>query len=121
MKMYCIVSKSVLDQINGIRGKLMTQGQHAILHAFWDAEMRYPELADAYKDCQHARKINLAVDSVEELEALRERYKSVCGVSLVTDVGFTVFKGKPTTTCLGIGPIREEDIGEDLRSLPLFK
>lgn len=120
MKMYNVVSKEAVKKMNGVRGKLLTQGQHGILHSFWDAEARFPEQAAEYKNSEHARKINVSVETDEELQELRDRYAAVCGVSLVKDAGFTVFK-EPTITCLGIGPIREEDIGEDLRSLPLFK
>lgn len=116
--------------MNGIRGKMCAQAGHAYLHAFWDAERRFPSYygglggdcisdVDHYKNSDHAYKITLIVDTVDELKALQEAYKNVCGTSLVTDAGFTVFN-EPTTTCLGIGPIREDNIGEDLKALKTF-
>lgn len=124
VKMYCIFARESLDKINGIRGKLATQAGHAYLHAYWDAcsdmaaDGNRPKFTQAltYQGSERAYKITLVVDTVDELKALQEAYKDVCGTSLVTDAGFTVFK-EPTTTCLGIGPIFETNIGEDLKAL----
>ena len=126
-KMYCIFARESLDKINGVRGKLATQAGHAYLHAFWDSEQRFrsyygglggdnPGPSDLYKASERAYKITLVVDTVDELKAIQAKYKDICGTSLVTDAGFTVFK-EPTTTCLGLGPISEYHIGDDLESL----
>lgn len=122
--MYCIVAKEALTKMNGVRGKLGTQCGHAYLHAYWNAELNFPEHAEAYRDRtrmengepSHAYKITLVVDTVDELKEIQEAYKDVCGTNLVTDAGFTVFK-EPTTTCLGLGPIPEDLIGEDLQRI----
>lgn len=123
MRMYCIVARDSLNAMNGNRGKLAAQAGHAFLHSYWDAEDKFPE-GDrgrdpvlAYRASGKAKKVTLVVDTVPELEALRDTYRSICGVSLVTDAGLTCFDGIPTTTCLGIGPIRDEDIGDDLKTL----
>lgn len=116
--------------MNGIRGKMCTQAGHAYLHAFWDAERRFRSYyggiggdyisdVDHYKNSARAYKITLIVDTVDELKDLQEKYKDVCGTSLVTDAAFTVFT-EPTTTCLGLGPIAEENIGDDIKSLKTF-
>lgn len=120
--------------MNGIRGKLASMSGHAYLHSFWDATIpnarhttiaepevltKKQEQASAYVHSNHAYKITLIVDTVDELKVLQEAYRNVCGTSLVTDAGFTVFD-EPTTTCLGIGPIREDMIGEDLKALKTF-
>jgi peptidyl-tRNA hydrolase len=124
-KMYCIFAKESVQKMNGIRGKMCTQAGHAYLHAFWDAmkseEVNYYKRgqAIAYQSSDHAYKITLIVDTVEELKALQEKYKDICGTSLVTDAGFTVFN-EPTTTCLGLGPISEENIGDDIKALKTF-
>jgi peptidyl-tRNA hydrolase len=127
--MYCIFAKESVQKMNGIRGKMCAQAGHAYLHAFWDSVERFPghhgfsndEPSDAerYQNSDHAYKITLIVDTVDELKALQEAYKNVCGTALVTDAGFTVFN-EPTTTCLGIGPIREDNIGDDIKSLKTF-
>lgn len=127
-KMYCIFAKESIDKMKGVRGKMCTQAGHAYLHAFWDAmndEDYYKKKmiqAIAYETREgdgHAYKITLIVDTVEELKALQAKYKNVCGTSLVTDAGFTVFE-EPTTTCLGLGPISEDNIGDDLKALKTF-
>lgn len=120
IKMYTLVSLEAVKAMGGNRGKLMAQGQHAVLHTFWDAERRFPEMAQAYRDSSHAYKIALQVASAAELAVFHEAYKDICGISLVKDAGFTVFK-EPTITCLGIGPIREDQVLENLSSLTTFK
>jgi peptidyl-tRNA hydrolase len=130
--MYCIFAKESVQKMNGIRGKMCTQAGHAYLHAFWDAINRFPGEhgfaedkpgdAEQYQNRGgdgHAYKITLIVDTVDELKALEEKYKNICGTHLVTDRGFTVFK-EPTTTCLGLGPIGEDKIGDDLKELKTF-
>lgn len=126
-KLYCIYAKESIAKMNGNRGKMAAQAGHAYLHAFWDSlkpgpaedPMRFVEQARAYREGDHAFKIALVVDTVEELRVLQDKYKDICGTSLVTDAGFTVFN-EPTTTCLGIGPISEENIGDDLKVLKIF-
>jgi peptidyl-tRNA hydrolase len=124
IKMYCIFAKESVQKMNGIRGKMCTQAGHAYLHAYWDAIDRnssYDKLNQAYvyKNSERAYKITLVVDTVDELNALQDKYKDICGTSLVTDAGYTVFN-EPTTTCLGLGPIAEENIGDDIKSLKTF-
>lgn len=125
VKMYCIFALESVKKMNGIRGKMCTQAGHAYLHAFWDAmeseEFNYYKRGQAieYKNSERAYKITLIVDTVDELKALQEKYKDICGTSLVTDAGFTVFQ-EPTTTCLGLGPISEDNVGDDIKSLKTF-
>ena len=128
IKMYCIFAKDSVVKMNGNRGKLAAMAGHAFLHAAWDAMYR-PEATKAdehirqqlmdYRDSDHAYKIALVVDRVADLEILEKAYRSQCGVSLVRDAGFTVFDG-PTVVCLGIGPISEDRIGDDIKALKLF-
>ena len=124
IKMYCIFARESVEKMNGIRGKMCTQAGHAYLHAFWDAVDRKSsnekiDQAHDYANSDRAYKITLIVDTVDELRAIQEKYKDICGTSLVTDAGFTVFN-EPTTTCLGLGPISEDNIGDDLKALKTF-
>ena len=121
-KLYCIFADESVKKMNGIRGKMCTQAGHAYVHSIWDAfapsfnlikMFRKIKQAYAYKHSERAYKITLRISTVDELKALQEKYRDICGTSLVTDAGFTVF-AEPTTTCLGIGPIREDKIGDDL-------
>lgn len=128
-KIYIIFAKESVDKMNGIRGKLASMAGHAALHAYWDSESRFPgqhgysedELSDAekYRNSGVAYKITLIVDTVAELEKLRDAYADICGVSLVKDAGLTVFDG-PTVVCLGIGPVHVDHINDDLKSLKTF-
>ena len=117
--MYCIFAKESVAKMNGNRGKLAAQAGHAYLHAFWKSQVEFPKMAQLYYETDHAYKISLTVDTVEELKDLEKRYSSICGTSLVKDAGFTVFK-EPTITCLGIGPIPEDLIGDDLKTIKVF-
>lgn len=121
MKMYVIVSRDALKAMKGNRGKLVAQIGHATLHTWWDAAVRFPDMANEYRDRTHgaAKKIGLVVDNADQLVELEKAYKDVCGVSLVVDAGLTVFN-EPTTTCLGIGPILPHLIGVDLKRLDLL-
>jgi peptidyl-tRNA hydrolase len=122
VKMYCVFAKESLDKMKGVRGKMLTQAGHGYLHAFWDSMDRFPLMVRAYRQSGRAYKITLVVPLVSDLERLEAIYRDVCGVSLVTDAGLTVFKDAagnpvPTTTCLGIGPIMESQIEEYLGGL----
>ena len=119
VKMYCIFALESVKKMNGVRGKMCTQAGHAYLHTFMNAMNETPELAKAYLDGGHAFKITLIVDTVDDLKQLQEAYKDVCATQMITDKGFTVFK-EPTTTCLGIGPLSEDMIGDDLKAIKTF-
>ena len=119
VKMYCIFAKEAITKMNGVRGKMCTQAGHAYVHTLMNALEQFPEQAQEYLDGDHAYKITLVVDTVEELEQLQEAYKNVTATKLVIDKGFTVFT-EPTTTCLGIGPLRDDLKGEDLALTKLF-
>lgn len=118
-KMYCIYSKEAVDAMGGNRGKLASMAGHAYLHAWWNSSTNYPEAAIGYKNGGPAFKITLVVPTTDELLPILTKYKDICGVSLVTDAARTVFN-EPTTVCLGLGPIRVDDIGDDLKSLKVF-
>lgn len=123
MKLYCIFSQESIKAMGGNRGKMAAQAGHAFLHSFWDAETKdFPlinDIAKAYRNSGMAKKVTLIVDTTQELYHLAEKYEKISGVSLVRDAGLTVFN-QPTVTCLGIGPIKDEDCGEDLQSLKVF-
>lgn len=118
-KMYCIFAKESVQKMSGVRGKMCTQAGHAYVHTMLAAMIETPELAEAYLNEGHAYKITLIVDTVDELKQIQEAYNDKVATKLVTDKGFTVFK-EPTTTCLGLGPIREDMIGDDLKAIKTF-
>jgi peptidyl-tRNA hydrolase len=125
--MYCIFAKDAIKKMNGVRGKMASMAGHAYLHSWWDAEEkgwenRYkrPSPAVKYRISNLAFKITLAVETTEELFQLYNEIKDTdIGCSLVTDAGRTVF-GEPTTVCLGVGPVNEEDVPESIRNLKVL-
>jgi peptidyl-tRNA hydrolase len=131
IKMYCIFNPEAVKLMGGNRGKCAAQAGHAYLHAWWDAQVR-SQFADSelsfeyvrdtlipYYENNDARKIGLIGESEEQLRELEAYYKDKCGVSLVEDCGYTIFE-QPTITCLGIGPIEDDQKCEILKNLPLF-
>jgi peptidyl-tRNA hydrolase len=119
IKMYCIFAKESVDKMKGVRGKMCTQAGHAYVHTLLAAMDEKPELFRQYLESDHAYKITLIVDTVDELKAIQEKYKDIVATKLVTDAGFTVFQ-EPTTTCLGLGPISEDLVGDDLKAIKTF-
>lgn len=117
-KLYCIFSNESLRRMQGILGKVTSQSGHAFLHSYWDACVRFPEDAEAYKNGKHAKKITLVVETDEECLQLYKQMEPLCGVTKVIDSGFTVFT-EPTFTCVGIGPIDED--GERIKMLSGIK
>lgn len=118
-KMYIVVSMEAIAKMKGVRGKMLTQAGHAIQCADWDSAQRFPEALQEYKNSDHIRKITVRVDTDEELLELATAYRDKCGVGIIKDAGFTVFT-EPTLTCVGIGPIHQDDIDNDLSTLKLF-
>lgn len=109
LKLYVLIAEEALKAMGGNRGKLVAQGNHAALHAFWDAEARFPETAARYKDIKQGSAIKVTlVGPTVDLHAAYNAYKGICGVTSVTDKGLTVFDS-PTFTAVGIGPV---DLGE---------
>jgi peptidyl-tRNA hydrolase len=115
LRLYAIINREALKAAGGSRGKMMAQAGHAFLHAFWDAEKRFPERARAYRDGL-AKKIVLAVENEAELKEIVDKAQGF-GVTLVKDAALTVFK-EPTITAAGIGPIDKDEIPDWLARLP---
>jgi peptidyl-tRNA hydrolase len=117
LRLYAIINREALKAAGGSRGKMMAQAGHAFLHAYWDAEARFPERARAYRDGL-AKKIVLEAENEDVLRALAARVDGV-GFTLVTDAALTVFK-TPTVTALGLGPIDKAELPEWLAALPVL-
>jgi peptidyl-tRNA hydrolase len=103
----------------GNRGKFGAQCGHAFLHAFWNAEERFPKIAKKYKENMSAKKVVLVTETTDELRRLHEQYFGRAGSTYVIDAGKTIFK-EPTITCIGIGPIKDEECGDDLNNLKVL-
>lgn len=116
LKLYAIVYLPALKKMGGNRGKLGAMLGHAYLHAMWDADVRHPDRALAYKTSGMAKKVVLACDDEELMRNLAADYQAVCGTTVVEDAGLTVFNGK-TFVAVGIGPLVAHECDERLRGL----
>lgn len=129
-KMYCIFSREGIEKMQFNVGKMASQAGHAYLHAWWDLEENlYKDNEPGTGNPYHrlwfhyrfgpdgATKICLVVDTDAELVTLYEAYKGKTGTTLVVDEGRTVFNFVPTQTAVGIGPLSQEMIEDDLKSL----
>jgi peptidyl-tRNA hydrolase len=119
LKLICITSKEIMKAYGGNRGKFGAQCGHAFLHSFWDAEDKFPKRAEEYKFSDSAKKVVLVTETTEEFLALEDKYYNKFGTTVVRDSGLTIFS-EPTVTCIGIGPIKDEECGEDLNSLKVL-
>ena len=118
LRLYALINKEALKASGGVRGKMMAQAGHAFLHAYWDAEERFPERARAYRHEGLAKKIVLAVETTAAIEELAAK-DHPWGFTLVKDAALTVFK-EPTITAIGIGPIDKDEAPDWLRALPML-
>lgn len=119
LKLYAIVHGPALKKMGGNRGKLGAQLGHAFLHAVWDAEIRHPDRALAYKTCGRAKKVVLVCDDEALMRQLALDYTAICGTTVVEDAGFTVF-AEPTFTCVGLGPLTASDCDPRLCALKVL-
>ena len=119
MRLYAIVYKPALVQMGGNRGKLGAMLGHAYLHAMWDADVRHPERALAYKTSGMAKKVVLVCEDEALMRALAEDYRPLCGTTVVEDAGLTVFKGK-TFAAIGLGPLEADECDPRLKGLPVL-
>jgi len=113
-------------------GKMIAQGSHASLGAILN--QMHPEddnrkrtlylepgtpMAEWIKE--RFTKVVVYVDTLEELEAIYDKAKAAKQICvMITDAGYTEFKGQPQKTCCAIGPGWEEDINAITGHLPLL-
>jgi peptidyl-tRNA hydrolase len=115
MKMYCIFSSEAIAKMGGNRGKMAAHSGHAFEGALANASRK---ARDEYFATAGRPKIAL-IATEDEINVLHAKYKTICGADLIIDAAHTVFK-EPTLTALGIGPIRPDQIGDDLKALKVF-
>lgn len=119
----------VRTDLNMSRGKIAAQVGHAAVSCYNQSSVRTlfnrndKRGEDWYKNNQV--KIVLAVNSLEEIEAIYERAEQIIGppkllTSLIFDAGTTEID-KGTLTCLGIGPDWRSVASIPVKHLPLLK
>lgn len=102
-------------------GKIVSQAGHAYVDAILEATNKRPDEVDLWRDKHHGIKVCLAVRSLMQLYELKaecDRMGIFC--SVIEDLGFTVFDGKPTITAIGLGPIKRSQAGPVLDGLRLL-
>lgn len=113
------------------KGKMVAQGGHASMMPVLPLLVPHPDDCSACEREHRAliwkwvesgmRKICVGVGSLEEIEALEhEALEAGVLASIVTDRGDTEFHGKPTVTCIAIGPAENADIDPITRHLKLL-
>ena len=112
------------------KGKLAAQAAHASMGALFSIAQRNKEyLVIDYMNNEIARewingpfaKVVLSVRSEEELLAcfnLAQSHGLPC--SYIVDSGATVFNGKKTPTCIGVGPAKSDELDALYGHLPLY-
>lgn len=102
------------------KGKMVAQGAHASLRAFFNAVSNDPENATAWLKGL-STKVCVGVPSES---ALLEIFKSAVDARLpcaiITDAGKTEFSGVPTKTALAIGPCSVEEVDKITGALTLL-
>ena len=116
-RLYAIVR----GDLNMTPGKLSAQTGHAYLDAFLKAEEMRPETIPLYK-INHGIKVTLRAKNLSQLERAYKAAKEA-GIPcvMITDLGYTVFEGKPTITCMGLGPAKEGEIKHFTKRFQLLK
>jgi len=98
------------------KGKAASQAAHASLEAFKKADKRIVNTWEA----EGSKKVILKTDSLKELKDLFKKAKSSkLPVSMIRDAGKTHIK-RGTTTCIAIGPEKEESIDRITKHLKLL-
>lgn len=122
--LYVIMSTDAVKAMKGNRGRMVVQAAHGFVHSLWDSAKRFPNDHLLYREQTSAFKMALVVPDEAALRALHDAYQPICGVSLVEESGSrsdgTANDDVRAVTALGIGPIRSDMIGADLKSLKPF-
>lgn len=102
-------------------GKKCAMAGHAYLDAFLLAQDQRPETIPLYKT-NHGIKVCLRAKNLGALErAHKEAIAAGIPATLITDLGYTQFEGRPTVTALGIGPARKEEVHHFLKRFQLMR
>jgi PTH2 family peptidyl-tRNA hydrolase len=104
--------------LNMRKGKMVAQGAHASLNAFYNHPQTYDTIT--WMESGYA-KVCLQVNSEEELLLLLHKATDAgLRTHLVVDEGRTEFNGVQTMTCAAIGPNKTKDIDPITSSLKLL-
>jgi peptidyl-tRNA hydrolase, PTH2 family len=106
--------------LNMRKGKMIAQGAHASLRAYYEAQKTNRLVAEAWFESL-STKVCVGVSSEQ---ALQDAYAGAVNAGLpcaiITDAGKTEFNGVPTKTAVAIGPGPVEEIDKITGSLTLL-
>jgi PTH2 family peptidyl-tRNA hydrolase len=106
----------IRKDLNMRKGKMVAQGAHASLGAFFEADLI---LRNRWYEGL-ATKICVSVNSEQELlDVYKKAMDAKLPCSLIKDAGLTEFK-EPTYTAVAIGPAAVEEIDPITKILPLL-
>ena len=116
-RLYAIIR----GDLNMSPGKIAAQAGHAYLDSYLKAQDMRPETIPLYKT-NHGIKVALRAKNLSQLERAYKAAEEV-GIPcvMITDLGYTVFEGQPTITCMGLGPAREDEIKHFTKRFQLLK
>ena len=111
--------------LNMRKGKMISQGCHASLNAYFDAVKQPHSVqhtnATVWLTVDNMTKICVSVDSEQELlDVYNKAGQAGLPCALIMDAGKTEFNGVPTLTSCAIGPALAEDIDKITSSLKLL-
>jgi len=118
MKLYAIVINEALEHMGHNRGKIAAQCGHAFVGCMEITMKNDVSRWNEYKNSNYMAKVVLCGNLKSAKKIMKELENKVPFV-LITDAGLTVFD-KPTQTVLGVGPIRDEEMINKIKGLPLL-
>lgn len=103
-------------------GKIAAQAGHAFLETYIKGMETDPTRIEEWRNGFKGIKITLVAKNLNHLLKAKESIeKTNFPYSLIVDLGYTLFDGKPTITCLGIGPAKKSEIGHITKKFQLLK
>lgn len=113
-RLYCIMRTDLRAPV----GKLMAQAGHAFVSSLELARMRGYDI-NHYMENQQPKIVLRAKNETILRRSLEACEASKIPAYLVVDSGRTIFKS-PTVTCLGIGPVAQNELPKVVRRLQLL-
>lgn len=113
LRIYCLIRQDIDMPL----GKTIAQSGHAFMGAMLVAD---PVIVDEYLSGPFTKisKWTKNLDSI--LRAKRECDELELPTALITDIGRTVFS-EPTVTCLGIGPVKRNQLPKFVDKMRLIE
>lgn len=119
LKKYCVFRGDIVEQIS--IGKICAQVGHAFewLSVGEDTK-KYASVLEQYHATTSTPKIVLKAKNLDALLRAKKECEDLgIQVVLIEDEGRTIFS-EPTITCLGIGPVKREDLPKFVQKMRML-